>query len=115
MDVVLGGLARESLDAADAGGDGALGHDLEQADVTGGGGVGAAAELHGVAEADHADGVADFSPNRAIAPIDLASSIVASRFSQRALLARMRALTLFSVARSSSSVILAKCEKSKRK
>ena len=56
-----------------------------------------------------------FSPNRAIAPIDLASSIVASRFSHRGLFARMRALTFFSTARSSSSVILAKCEKSKRK
>ena len=56
-----------------------------------------------------------FSPNRAIAPIARASSIVASRFSQRGSLARMRALTFFSTASISSSVILAKWEKSKRK
>ena len=56
-----------------------------------------------------------FSPNNAIAPIALASSIVASLFSSSGESRRMSLLTSCSVFSSSSSVILEKCEKSKRK
>ncbi len=56
-----------------------------------------------------------FSPNRAMAPIAFASSIVASLFSSRGKSLRISWLTLCSTLRSSSSVTLEKCEKSKRK
>ena len=41
--ILAGGLAGQGLDAADAGGDAGLRHDLEQGDVAGAGDVGAAA------------------------------------------------------------------------
>ena len=56
-----------------------------------------------------------FSPNRAMAPILRASSMVASRFSMSGKSERMSWFTRISTARSSSSVIFWKWEKSKRK
>ncbi|EGY00849.1 hypothetical protein AZA_84542 [Nitrospirillum viridazoti Y2] len=65
--------AGQRLDTAHAGGDGALRHDLEQADVTGAAHMGAAAQLHGVltaqafvlpAHADDADLVAVLLPEQ---------------------------------------------------
>ena len=51
--------AGDGFDAADAGGDGGFADELEQADLAGGGGVGAAAELgREVADLDDADAVA---------------------------------------------------------
>ena len=51
--------AGDGFDAADAGGDGRLAGELDEADLAGGAGVGAAAELGGeVADLDDADAVA---------------------------------------------------------
>ena len=60
MDGLFGGGAGHGLDAADTGGDGAFGPHFEQADGAGVAGVRAAAQLHGVSEADHTDHVSVF-------------------------------------------------------
>jgi hypothetical protein len=58
-DEVEGGLAGDGLDAARAGGDRHLGDDFDEADLTRGGDVGAAAELAAVAaDVDDADDLA---------------------------------------------------------
>ena len=56
-----------------------------------------------------------FSPNRAMAPSSLASSIGMLRYSFKGMLARIFALTMCSTLRISSSVTFWKCEKSKRR
>ena len=56
-----------------------------------------------------------FSPNRAIAPNFLASSIGVLRYSCRGKSCRIRSLTRCSTSRSCSAVTFSKCEKSKRR
>ena len=60
MDIFHGFGARDGLDAAHAGGHGALGYDVEQADGAGGRRVRTAAELYAVAVADYTHDVAVF-------------------------------------------------------
>lgn len=69
-------VTRGALNAADAGRNRGLGQDLEAAQLRRVGNMRAAAELGRPAvDVDNTDNIAVFSPNRAMAPISLASLI----------------------------------------
>ena len=76
LDVPQRAEAGQRLDAPDAGGDAALLQDDERPDVAGGAAVRAAAQLHAEArDRDDAHRSPYFSPNSAIAPAAIASSV----------------------------------------